>query len=303
LPALGGRPRRLTSSGYDSGGRYSPDGGSIVFGSARDRSGRLCGEDECRYLPQLYLMRADGGNQHRITNDHLLDSLPVFANDSTIVYSRAGADPYSSELYRIDVDGTCRRRLTHDALQDVLPTVIPGTGGTASACPRAQSVLPSGPNFKTARSTFTPEVARSWHGVPLYWIGAAVPPFVLTDLAINEITPPGQASSKTAYLIYDCSPALGDCTRQLQLIMTPVCARPIPRIRYDDRDELAIGHVIVTTYGDRAARELAERELRSLSAASGHLERCQRLPLPPRGVLSGLGCQPPAISNPLPGHP
>jgi hypothetical protein len=318
LPALGGRPRRLTSSGYDSGGRYSPDGRSIVFGSARDRSRRLCGEDECRYLPQLYLMRADGSNQHRITNDHLLDSLPVFANDSTIVYSRADADPYSSELYRIDVDGTCRRRLTHDALQDVLPTVIPGTGGTASACPRAQSALPSGPNFNTARSTFTPEVARSWHGVPLYWIGAAVPPFVLTELTINEITPPGRASSKTAYLIYDCSPARGDCTRQLQLIMTPVCARPtfpafghgavetirgVPRIRYGDRDELAIGHVIVTIYGDRPARELAERELRSLSASAGHLERSQRLPLPPREVLRGLGCQPPAISNPLPGHP
>lgn len=263
-------------------------------------------------------MRADGSDQHRIAGDHVADNSPVFANDSTIVYSRAGAVPYSSELYRIDVDGTCRRRLTHDALRDVLPTVIPGTGGTASRCPPARSRLPAGPDFNTAGSTFTPGVARSWRGLPLYWIGRTATPFVLTELSINEIKPPGQASSKTAYLIYTCSPARGDCTRQLQLIMTPVCARPtfpafdrgaidtvrgVPRIRYGDRDELVVGRVFVTIYGDLRARELAERELRSLSRSAGDVAANQRLPAPPQGILDGLPCQPPAISGTLPAHP
>jgi WD40-like Beta Propeller Repeat len=318
VPAIGGTPRRLTSSGYDSGGGYAPDGRWIAFGSARDRRATLCGEDECRYLPALWLMRADGGDQHRISRDRLADSLPVFATQSTIVYSRVDAVPYRSELYRIESDGTCRRRLTYDALPDSLPMVVPGTSGTASRCPPGKATLPRGPNFNAVGSTLTPSTARTWRGVPLYWIGRTAGPFVLTEISVGRIQPPGQAPAQTAYLIYACSPARGDCSRRLQLIMTPLCARPtfpafgggavdsirgVPRIRYADRDELLTRSVIITLYGDRSDREVAERELRSLSASAGRLEPSEPLWPPPRGILGGLACQPPAISPPLPAHP
>ena len=56
VPRSGGAPQRLTTSpGIDTGGSYSPDGSQIVFES--DRSG----------TQQLYVMNADGSNQHRIS--------------------------------------------------------------------------------------------------------------------------------------------------------------------------------------------------------------------------------------------
>jgi hypothetical protein len=319
VPAIGGTARRLTTGGRDGGGVYSPDGRSIAFGSSRDRAGKLCGEDECQFQSQLYVMAADGSAAHRVTSDFLGDASPVFASNTTIVYSRAPAGTFGSELYRIDVDGSCRRRLTHDALDDVRPAILPAPSGTDLPCPTAHRALPPGGNFNAAGSTLTPRSARAWRGLPLYWVGDSAGPFVLSTISVEAIHPPERPASKTAYVIYACLPAGGDCSRQLQLIMTPACARPtfpatgrgaigerrgVPRIRYLDRDELLVGRTIVTIYGDAPARELAERELRSFSASAGRVEPRQPLPAPPEGILDGLPCQPPAISGaPLPAHP
>jgi hypothetical protein len=319
VPATGGTPRQLTSSGRDGGGVYSPDGRSIVFGSARDKAGKLCGEDECQFRSQLYVMAADGSAAHRITSDFLADASPVFASNTTIVYSRADTSTYTGELYRIDIDGSCRRRLTHDALGDAGPVIVPGPSRADLPCPSAHRPLPPGSNFNAAGSTLTPETARAWRGLPLYWLGDAAGPFVLSTISVEPIHPPERPPSKVAYVIYTCLPANGDCARRLQVIMTPVCARPtfpatgrgaigerrgVPRIRYLDRDELLVGRTIVTISGDAPARELAEHELRSFSASAGQVQPGQPLPAPPEGILDGLACQPPAISGaPLPAHP
>jgi hypothetical protein len=319
VPAIGGRPHRLTSSGYDAVGRYSPDGRQIAFGSARDKAGKLCGEDECTYRFQVYLMRADGSGAHRITTDFLASAPPAFAGSTTIVYSRAQPGTYLSELYRIDLDGSCRRRLTHDALDDTAPAVVPAASRTDLPCPQAHRALPPGSNFNTKGSTLTPAGARAWRGLPLYWVGDPAGPFVLSEISVEPIHTPGLPASKTAYVIYTCSPPSGDCTRQLGLIMTPDCARPtfpatgpgalsrtrgVPRIRYADRDELLVGRTIITIYGDAPARELAERELRSFSRSAGNVTADQPLPAPPHGILDGLACQPPAVLRArLPPHP
>jgi hypothetical protein len=320
VPATGGTTHRLTTSGYDSGGHYSPDGRWIVFASGRNRVGKVCGEDECRYSDELFAMRPDGSDQHQIGHDRIADGGAIFATPTTIVYSRTGAERGDSELYRIELDGTCRARLTRDALGDDGAVALPGAVQSLGGClpPTPLRELPFGPNFDAANSRLTPAKARRLPGDALWWVGRAAGAFVLTTIDVNQITSPGGAPAQSYAILYACSPDIDDCTRHLQLIETPVCARPtlpatghgaisalrgVPRIRYVDRDELLLGRTIITIYGDSPARELAERELRSLSPSAGRVGPGQKLPAPSQGILKGIACQPPATSGPLPAHP
>jgi hypothetical protein len=315
IPVSGGTSHRLTNGGYDTGGHYSPDGQWIAFASGRGRTGQICGEDECRYVLELFVMRADGSDQHRIGRDQVADGFPVFATPTTIVYSRADAARFRSELYRIELDGSCRARLTRDALQDELPAIAPGSAVSLGGClaPTPLHALSFGPNFDELHSGLTPARARVRRGLALWWVGATAQPFVLTAMLTGPVQPVGGRPPQTVGLIYGCSPDAGNCARALQLIEVPVCSRPtlpatgrgavggirgVPRIRYADRDELLVGRTIVTIYGDRAARALAERELRSLSPSAGHVRPGQPLPSPPTGILDGIPCQPPAVSGP-----
>jgi hypothetical protein len=148
IPVSGGRPHRLTNGGYDVGGRYSPDGQWIAFASGRNRVGQICTEDDCHYALELFVMRSDGSDQHRVGRDRVVDGLPVFATPTTIVYSQAEAAQFRSELYRVELDGSCRARLTRDALQDLLPSIVPAAGTVLGGCraPTPLRELPSGPS-------------------------------------------------------------------------------------------------------------------------------------------------------------
>lgn len=56
VPAAGGEARELTRSGRDSRPRWSPDGKSLAFLSARDG------------VPQIYLISLAGGEPARVTS-------------------------------------------------------------------------------------------------------------------------------------------------------------------------------------------------------------------------------------------
>src|SRR3984893_8403331 len=92
-----GALKRLTDArGYDAEGSYSPDGQWIAFTSMRDAYNRRLTETEKKqletdpsYFGEIYIMRADGSEQKRLTQVAGYDGGPFFLHDgSRIVWRR-----------------------------------------------------------------------------------------------------------------------------------------------------------------------------------------------------------------------
>src|SRR5215813_1635994 len=84
-----GAMRRLTTAkGYDAEGSYSPDGQWIAFTSMRDAYNRALTDKEKKqletdpsYFAQIYIMKADGSGQKRLTTSPGYDGGPFFTQD------------------------------------------------------------------------------------------------------------------------------------------------------------------------------------------------------------------------------
>ncbi|MEE2778713.1 MAG: hypothetical protein VYE73_18340 [Acidobacteriota bacterium] len=112
---------RLTSArGYDAEGSYSPDGEWIVFTSIRDAYGRVLDAEEQRlleadtaYFGEIYLMRADGSGQRRLTDVAGYDGGPFFTTDGErIVWRRFAPNGLTADVWTMETDGSDARRLT-----------------------------------------------------------------------------------------------------------------------------------------------------------------------------------------------
>ncbi len=121
VPMAGGEPRRLTDArGYDAEGAYSPDGEWIVFASTRDAFNRELSERESNllevdpaYFGEIYVMRADGSEQTRLTNVPGYDGGPFFfADGSRIVWRRFSEDGLVADVWSMNPDGSDQRQLT-----------------------------------------------------------------------------------------------------------------------------------------------------------------------------------------------
>jgi Tol biopolymer transport system component len=116
-----GRLTRLTTArGYDAEGSYSPDGQWIVFTSMRDAYNRPLSDAEKKqletdpsYFAEIYIMRADGSGQKRLTNVPGYDGGPFFTHDgSRIVWRRFDVTGLLADVWTMKPDGSDQRQIT-----------------------------------------------------------------------------------------------------------------------------------------------------------------------------------------------
>ena len=116
----GAMKRLTTARGYDAEGAYSPDGAWIVFTSTRDAYNRALTDAEQKLLQkdaghfgEIYIMRADGSSQRRLTHTPGYDGGPFFTHDGArIVWRRFDSDGRAADIYTMKTDGSDVKRIT-----------------------------------------------------------------------------------------------------------------------------------------------------------------------------------------------
>jgi Tol biopolymer transport system component len=112
---------RLTNArGYDAEAAYSPDGQWIVFSSMRDAYNRpLSAAEEKQlatdpsYFGEIYIMKADGSGQKRLTNTPGYDGGPFFTTDGTrIVWRRFDEQGLIADVWTMNLDGSDPKQIT-----------------------------------------------------------------------------------------------------------------------------------------------------------------------------------------------
>jgi len=116
----GALKRLTTARGYDAEASYSLDGQWIAFSSTRDAYERSLSDaekqllaDDPGYFAELYIMRADGSDQRRLTRTPGYDGGPFFTHDGArIVWRRFDEKGAIADIYTMKTDGTDVKRIT-----------------------------------------------------------------------------------------------------------------------------------------------------------------------------------------------
>ncbi|HUR33456.1 MAG TPA: hypothetical protein VM032_06650 [Vicinamibacterales bacterium] len=121
LSEKSGTLKRLTTArGYDAEGAYSPDGQWIVFTSMRDAYNRPLNPTEKNALEkdpslfaEIYIMKADGSGQRRLTTEFGYDGGPFFTADSQrIVWRHFDDTGLLADIWTMTLDGRDMRQVT-----------------------------------------------------------------------------------------------------------------------------------------------------------------------------------------------
>jgi Tol biopolymer transport system component len=108
-----------TAKGYDAEGGYSPDGQWIVFSSMRDAYNRTLTaaeqkqlELDASFFAEVYIMKADGSGQKRLTDWGGYDGGTFFTKDGRIVWRHFEENGLVANVFTMKTDGTDRRQIT-----------------------------------------------------------------------------------------------------------------------------------------------------------------------------------------------
>ncbi len=115
-----GTTKRLTTArGYDAEGGYSPDGQWIVFSSMRDAYNRTLSaaeqkqlELDASYFAEVYIMKADGSGQTRLTDWPGYDGGTFFTKDGKIVWRHFEENGLVANVWTMNPDGSDKKQLT-----------------------------------------------------------------------------------------------------------------------------------------------------------------------------------------------
>jgi Tol biopolymer transport system component len=116
----GALKRLTTARGYDAEGSYSPDGQWIAFSSMRDAYTRALWDSEKKqletdpsYFAEIYIMKADGTGQKRLTSVPGYDGGPFFTPDGKkIVWRRFDEKGLIADVWTMNLDGTDQKQIT-----------------------------------------------------------------------------------------------------------------------------------------------------------------------------------------------
>lgn len=115
----GAMTRLTTAKGYDAEGGYSPDGQWIVFSSMRDAHNRTLTEVEQKqlaldasYFAEVYIMKADGSGQQRLTDWPGYDGGTFFTRDGRIVWRHFDENGLIANVWTMKADGTDKKQIT-----------------------------------------------------------------------------------------------------------------------------------------------------------------------------------------------
>lgn len=117
----GGTMKRLTSAkGYDAEASYSPDGQWVAFSSMRDAYNRTLNDKEKKALEEnpsnfaeIYIMKADGSGQRRLTTSWGYDGGPFFTADGQrIVWRRFDEMGLIADVWTMKLDGSDQKQIT-----------------------------------------------------------------------------------------------------------------------------------------------------------------------------------------------
>jgi len=116
----GALTRLTTARGYDAEAGYSPDGQWIVFSSMRDAYNRTLSaaeqkqlETDPSYFGEIYIMKADGTGQRRLTTAAGYDGGPFFTTKGDrIVWRRFDEQGLIADIWTMKPDGSDKRQIT-----------------------------------------------------------------------------------------------------------------------------------------------------------------------------------------------
>jgi len=132
--APGGALTRLTNArGYDAEASYSPDGQWIAFSSMRDAYARPLSPAEHKqlevdpsYFGEIYIMRADGSGQTRLTRVPGYDGGPFFSPDGRrIIWRRFDEQGLIANVWTMNLDGSDARQITDFGSMSWAPYIHP----------------------------------------------------------------------------------------------------------------------------------------------------------------------------------
>jgi len=116
-----GAYRRLTNvKGYDAEAGYSPDGQWIAFSSMRDAYNRTLTEAEQKqlatdpsYFAEIYIMKADGTGQTRLTTEKGYDGGPFIMKDGQhVIWRHFDENGLIANVWTMRLDGTEKKQIT-----------------------------------------------------------------------------------------------------------------------------------------------------------------------------------------------